>query len=73
MPCTQCGKMTPMPQIRFVPDGKVKGVVNVPKHNAVCSKCLLQVASKPENQEEQAAVVADTQSGYEDTQNEYPF
>lgn len=64
MPCTQCGKMTPMPQIRFVPDGKVKGVVNVPKHNAVCSKCLLsEVASKPEKQEEQAAIVTE----------EYPF
>ena len=50
-----------MPQIRFVPDGKVPGVVNIPKHNAVCSKCLLsEVASTPQQKEEQAAVVTET-------------
>ena len=64
MRCTQCGRMRPMPQIRFVHDGKVPGVVNIPKHNAVCSHCLLSdVASNPQQKVEQAAVVTE----------EYPF
>ena len=68
MRCTQCGKMTRMNQIRFVPDGRVSGVVNMKKHNAVCSKCLLSdVASNPQQKEEQAAVVTET------VENEFPF
>ena len=64
MRCTQCGTMTRMNHIRFVPDGRVSGVVNMKKHNAVCSKCLLQVASNPQKPAEQAAVV---------TEESYPF
>ena len=62
MRCTQCGKMTPMPQIRFVPDGKVPGVVNIPKNNAVCSKCLMsEKASNPQQKVEQAATSSDSE------------
>lgn len=64
MRCTQCGRMRRMPEIRFIPDGKVKGTVSTPKHNAVCSKCLLKdVASNPQKPAEQADVVTE----------EYPF
>ena len=61
MRCTQCGRMRRMPEIRFIPDGKVKGTVSTPKHNAVCSKCLLsEVSSRPDDKVEQAAVVTET-------------
>ena len=76
MRCTQCGRMRPMPQIRFVPDGKVPGTVSTPKHNAVCSKCLLsEKVSSPDEQVEQAAVVIEgSDSGKEVIpEDHYPF
>ena len=40
MKCDYCNKMTPMPALRFIPDGKVYGTVNTPKHRAKCIECL---------------------------------
>jgi hypothetical protein len=40
MKCDYCNKMTPMPALRFIPDGKVYGTVNTPKHRAKCIECM---------------------------------
>lgn len=42
MRCDYCNKMTPMPSLRFIPDGKVPGVVNVTRHRAECVECLIK-------------------------------
>ena len=39
MRCDYCGHMTPLPMLRFIPDGKVEGVINVPKSRAQCVEC----------------------------------
>ena len=39
MRCDYCNKMTPMPALRFIEDGKVPGVINVPRHRAQCADC----------------------------------
>jgi hypothetical protein len=42
--------MTPMPMLRFVPDGMVRGT-SVKKHNAVCATCTLEGKKRPPEKE----------------------
>ena len=43
MKCTECGKEKTIPQLQFIPNGKVAGVINVMRYDAVCHDCRRKV------------------------------
>ncbi len=63
-----------MPRLRFIPDGKVPGVINLPKHRAKCVECLL--GQYPERQAKTSGIVSNsgpTDREIEITTGEAPF
>jgi hypothetical protein len=84
MKCEYCNKNWPLPMLRFIPAGSVKGIIGMKRNKAQCQECAavkktisLDNTSKHPLTEDQAAQDAIAYSGREpgedDDLEEYPF